>query len=136
MSKNQFHFRVSVAALGLGILFVNSAFAAGDNCKNVKITISNSTPDEVKVTSFEYFDYDRNTWRTENMLGIDGIQKLDASKGLTWTRDLEHVSNDNTKFKVTYEHHIGGVRWGAALSATTSEFKCTEGLAKTVVLTQ
>ncbi len=126
----------SVVAFAISMSAVPAAMAAGDNCKDVKITIHNSTPDEVKLKSFDYYDYDKNEWRHETLFPGDGFQKLESSKGLVWTRDLEHVGGDKTKFKVTYSHHIGGTKWGSDMVATTDSFTCTENLPKTVFITQ
>jgi hypothetical protein len=112
------------------------ALLAADNCKDVKITIHNGTADEVKLKSFDYYDYDKNKSRHETLFPVDGIQKLEPSKGLTWTRDLESVGGDETKFKVTYAHHIGGTKWGSDLTATTDKFTCSENLTKTVTLSK
>ncbi len=109
---------------------------ASDNCKDVFITISNQTPDEVKVKKFEYGDFDKENWKTENMFGIDGFQKLMARQHYSWTRDLEAVKDDKTELRVTYVHHIGGSKWGSDLTETTGEFTCKEGLNKTVTLTK
>lgn len=109
---------------------------ANDNCKNVVITITNQTPDEVKVKTFEYRDFDKENWKTENMFGIDGFQKLMAGQHYSWTRDLESVRDDKTEFRVTYVHHIGGSKWGSDLTETTDQFTCGEGLRKTVTLTK
>ncbi len=125
---------ITLAVLGLSLILAHTSFAAGDVCSDVKITLSNTTPDEVKVTTFEYYDYDQQKWRTESMFGIDGFQKLEPNHGMTWTRDLEHVKNDNTKFRVTYEHHVGGTKWASPQKVTTNEFKCTKSLAKQVDL--
>lgn len=110
------------------------ALAIGDVCSNVLITFQNSTPDEVKVTKFEYYDYSANTWRTEVMFGVDGHQKLDPGKSWSKTQDLEKIENDKTKFKVTYQRHIGGSKWDDAVSTLTSDFTCKDGLKKTVTI--
>jgi hypothetical protein len=67
------------------------------NCENYKITVMNSTHGEIKVTKFEYKD--GSNWKTENMLGLDGHQKIEEKHGLTWTRDLEGVGNEDTQFR-------------------------------------
>ena len=126
----------SLLLLGLGISLPQSAMALGDTCKNVKITIKNDTPDEIKVTKFEYFDFDKNKFRTENLLGIDGQQKLEPNKSFTVTRDLGQIKNDKTNFKVTYQHKIGGTKFEPAVSETTASFTCRDGITKTVSLTK
>ncbi len=114
---------VAAAAFGLSLAAANHAFA-NDTCKNVVIKLVNDTADEIKVKTFEYYDFDKDGWRTENMFGIDGHQILEHGKSWSWTRDLEKVGDDNTKFRVTYQHHIGGTKWGADKTVTTDKFKC------------
>ena len=47
---------------------------------------------------------------------------------MTWTRDLEGVGNENTQFRVTYQHHIGGTKWGDDIRAVTER---VQGVATT-----
>jgi hypothetical protein len=103
------------------------------NCENFKITLMNNTHAEIKVTKFEYKD--GSNWDTENMLGADGGQKIEKEHGFTWTRDLEGVGNENTQFRVTYKHHIGGTKWGDDIRAVTSVFKALDNESRTVTLT-
>ena len=126
----------SVFAFAVCVAGTNGAFAANDNCNNVVIRLKNATSDEIKITTFQYFDFDKSKWRTESMFGIDGFQKLEPGKSMPWTRDLEHVGADDTKFKVTYQHHIGGTKWGTDRNVTTGTFKCQDGLSKEVSLDQ
>jgi len=110
---------------------------AADNCKNVVVTISNQTGDEIKVKKLEYRDFDKATWKTETgIFGVDGFDKLESGKSNAWTRDLESVLNDTTEFRVTYSHHIGGSKWGSDILAVTGSFTCSEGLKKTITLTK
>lgn len=117
------------------LVSAENAFAIGDVCSNVDITIQNSTADEIKATQFEYYDYTSDKWRTEAMFGGDGHQKLNPGKSWTKKQDLEHIENDKTKFKVTYQRHIGGTKWENAVSAVTADFTCTDGMKKTVTIT-
>lgn len=110
---------------------------AADNCKNVVVTISNQTSDEIKVKKFEYRDFDKGVWKAETgIFGVDGFDKLEPGKSNSWTRDLESVLNDTTEFRVTYSHHIGGSKWGSDILAATGNFTCSEGLKRTVTLTK
>jgi hypothetical protein len=121
-------------ALGLG-LFAAGSVSAQDTCNNVTITFKNATPDEIKVTRFEYFEQDRNDWHTEHLLGVDGFKKIEHDKSWSSTRDLGSVGGDaGTKFKATYQHHIGGTSWGPDKVVTVGPFTCTDGLDKTLVL--
>jgi hypothetical protein len=131
----------ALAATSLCVLTVamgvsSTAHAFGDTCKDVKITMSNNTSDEIKLTTLEYHDKDVDKWRTEHPFGVDGFQKLEHDKAMTTTRDLEHVSNDKTKLRVTYKHHMGGTKWGNDITVTTDEFTCKDNSAHTVALSK
>lgn len=120
-------------ALGLSFGVSDQAFAR-DVCKNVSIKIENGTSDTVKVTKFEYFDFDKNKYRTENLLGVDGQEKLNPGKSFTQTRDLGQVGNDRTKFRVTYRHQQGGIKFENPVSVTTPSFTCTNNSSQRVLL--
>lgn len=50
---------LAVTVLVMGIccgLWPNTAFALGDTCSNVDITLTNVTAVKIKVTKFEYYD--------------------------------------------------------------------------------
>lgn len=110
------------------------AAIAADNCKNVNITLKNGTRDEIKITKFEYFDFDKNKYRTENLLGLDGQQKLEPNKSFNATRNLEQIDNDRTKFKVTYRHKIGGNQFEPPVTEESPTFVCSDNISKTVLL--
>ena len=99
---------------------------------NFSITIHNSTSDEVKVTRFEYKD--GSTWKTESIFGLDGHQKIEKGHGIVFTRDLEGVGGEETQFRVTYQHHVGGTVWGNDKSAATGSFTCNDNRSRTVTL--
>jgi hypothetical protein len=122
------------AAVVVGWAAERTAFAIGDVCSNVNIKLTNATGDEIKVTKFEYYDFKEKKWRTEVMFGVDGHQKLEPGKSWTKKQDLEHVENDNTKFKVTYQSHIGGSKWDESTAKETSDFTCKDGMTKEVVI--
>lgn len=103
------------------------------NCGDFKITLMNGTHGEIKVTKFEYKD--GSNWKTENMLGADGHQKIEEDHGFTWTRDLEGVGNEDTQFRVTYKHHVGGTKWGDDKCMVTSVFRALPNEGRTVTLT-
>ena len=103
------------------------------NCENYKITLMNNTHAEIKVTRFEYKD--GSNWKTENMLGLDGHQKIEKEHGFAWTRDLEGIGNENTQFRVTYQHHVGGTKWGDDIKAVTGVFLARDNESRTVTLT-
>jgi hypothetical protein len=103
-------------------------------CGDFKITLMNGTEDEIKVTKFEYKD--GSIWKTEiGMFGADGHQKIEEGRGFTWTRDLEGIGNENTQFRVTYQHRVGGFKWDDAKCHYTSEFTAVDNEGRTVTLT-
>jgi hypothetical protein len=120
-------FVVSVGSTG-------AAFAFGDTCSNVTIKLTNSTSGQIKVTKFEYYDYSAKEWRTEVMFGVDGHQKLEPGKSWSKKQDLEHIENDKTKFKVTYQSLIGGSKWEDPVSKETGDFTCKDAMTKEVVI--
>ena len=103
------------------------------NCEDFRITLINNTHGEIKVTKFEYKD--GSNWKTENMLGLDGLQKIEKDHGFTWTRDLEGIGGESTQFRVTYRHHVGGFKWGDEISAVTGAFTALDNGSRTVTLT-
>src|SRR5262245_49896189 len=123
-----------LAAFVASIGSTGTAFALGDVCGNVTIKLTNSTSGQIKVTKFEYYDYGAKKWRTEVMFGIDGHQKLEPGKSWSKKQDLEHIENDKTKFKVTYQSLIGGSKWEDPVSKKTGDFTCKDGMTKEVVI--
>ncbi len=110
---------------------------ASDNCKNVVITLSNKTDDDIRVKKFEYRDFDKGDWKTEVIFGLDGHQDLEEGKSYTFnSQNLESVLKDTTEFRFTYAHRIGGNKWEPDVTQTTGTFTCTEGMTKTVSLTR
>jgi hypothetical protein len=103
------------------------------NCSNFTITLKNDTNGEIKVTKFEYKDGEN--WKTENMFGIDGHQKIEQGHSIPFTRNLGGIGNENTQFKVTYKNHLGGIKWSDAHSQLTESFRAQDNEAKTVSLT-
>jgi hypothetical protein len=120
-----------IAASPMGV-----AHAASDTCKNVKISMSNQTGVEIKLTKLEYHDLDKNKWDTENVFGVDGIQKLENNVAMTTTRDLQNVGDDPTELRVTYQHHMGGTKYGDKITTTGSQFTCKDSSSHTVTLTK
>lgn len=120
----------SLVAAGLCAGVTGAAFAA--NCETVKVTLHNSTDDEIKVTKFEYKD--GSNWKTENMFGLDGFQRINEHTGIYWTRDLGGIGSESTQFKTTYQHHAGGTVWGPAMTEYTSTFTCLDKHSYTVYM--
>ena len=103
-------------------------------CEDFKITLKNSTHGEIKAKKFEYKDGSK--WRTENMFGLDGHQKIEKDHQVSWTRNLGGIGDESTKFRVTYVHHIGGTKWGSNLTETTNSFVAHDNGSRTVTMTR
>jgi hypothetical protein len=101
--------------------------------ENFKIILHNSTDAEVKVTKFEYKD--GSIWKTENMLGFDGYQKIERYHSIPFVRNLQGIGDEITHFRVTYKHHLGGTKWGPDICEVTDTFTCHDNDEKTVTLT-
>lgn len=130
---------VSVATIGAAtIVGAATPASAADVCENVRITIENGTNDPIKVTKFEYQDTSAvgKPFRTENLLGIDGQEKLNVGKSLTKKRDLRSIKNELTRFRITYRHQIGGVKFEDPITEVTNTFECRNGSFQKVILTK
>ena len=103
------------------------------NCQDFTIALQNGTDGEIKVTKFEYKD--GSNFKTENMFGLDGHQKIEKDHSVSFKRNLQGIGNENTQFRVTYKHHIGGINWGGANVQTTEEFIAQDNGNRTVTLT-
>ncbi len=133
LSNRKGYVMMSLLAVGMCLGTTDRA-SARDVCKNVNITIQNGTSDTIKVTKFEYFDFDKNKYRTENLLGANGQEKLNPGKSFSTTRNLGQVGNDKTKFRVTYRHQQGGTKFENPVSVSTESFTCTNDSSHPVVL--
>lgn len=102
------------------------------NCQDFTVTLQNSTDGEIKVTKFEYKDGSK--FKTENLLGIDGHQKIEKDHSVSFKRNLQGIGNESTQFQVTYKHHIGGIKWGNENVQTTEVFTAQDNGNKTVIL--
>ena len=102
------------------------------NCEDFTIYLKNNTQDEIKVTKFEYKD--GSVWKPESMFGLDGHQKIDSSQSVPFKRDLEGIGGESTQFRVTYQHHLGGTKWGSEIRAVTDTFVAQDNGNRTVNL--
>ena len=119
--------KLMVLAFGATLFTAGSALAS-DKCKDVKINFKNSSKDVIKITKFEYYDYDKAKWRSESL----GSSKVNPGKTWTWKRSLEYVKNDKTKFKATYKEQIGGSKWSSSKTNSTGSFTCSSSMSKTL----
>jgi hypothetical protein len=132
-----------VLSVIVGVGFdAGQAFALGDNCKDVKLTVVNNVkrdgkPIPIKVFYAEYYDYDAQKWRWEGLRN-----EVIAPNGRhTWTENFEHVKNDQTKIRVNYETYdepspgfIGSTWHMSFTSHATDKFKCKRGDHKTMTI--
>jgi hypothetical protein len=133
LSSNKKALLSSLLLFGIFLGTTDGAFAR-DVCKDVKITLKNTSSDTIKITKFEYKDIDKNKFRTENLLGLDGRELLNPDKSFVTTRNLQFVGNDATLFRVTYEHRIGGTNFESPITKLTPQFTCKDGSSHTVEL--
>ena len=116
---------VLLSILTFGLCFSTSDRAyASDTCKNARIEIINGTPDKVKLTKFEYYDYDKKKYRTENMFGTNGSDIIKQKDTMPYLRDLEQIGDDKTKFRVTYQHQLVVGLFAAPIPQVGQEFTC------------
>jgi hypothetical protein len=121
-----------LAAFALSLAAVLSAAAA--TCEDFRLSIKNSTADEIKVKRIQYRD--GGDWLTENALGADGFKKIEPGHVEPFTRNFQRVGGETTRFRITYAHHHGGSEWDDDLVVESSSFTCTDNGSKTVTLTQ
>lgn len=118
------------------ITFDNTASTdlVGNTCDNFNITFANETEDEIKVTKFEYFDASASKWKTENMFGVDGHQKINSGAQWTKQRDLEKIGGVNTEFRATFKRAIGGNKWQQEDKVTVPDVTCSHGGSETILI--
>jgi hypothetical protein len=97
------------------------------------ITIENRTGTEVKATKFEYMKGNRSA--TENIFGVDGSDTIPAGGERGYTRNLQGIEGQSTRFTVTYQPRKGD-KWGANETEETGSFTCQDDGSKTVTLTE
>ncbi len=117
--------KLPLAAFLLAALTMSTpAHALNDNCKDVRISVFNDHPVEVKVTKIEYRDYDKdNKWRSEGFVD----RKIATTKHYQFVKNLEHVKNDDTTIRIVYKENLGGSRWSGENTVTGSKHTCSEG---------
>jgi hypothetical protein len=130
---------ISIALLlsgGIGSGKPDPAFALGDKCKNVKITIKNDTTDTLKVKKFLYVDIAKKKDHLEALLGPNGRDILNPGNSVTDTRNLAFVDSEKIQFKVIYQHKIGRGKFEDNITHTTNAFICKDNSSHTVSLTK
>jgi hypothetical protein len=119
---------VTIAALlALAVTAFTSSNAFADTCNDVCIVLINNdiAGKVIKATKFEYKDGSK--WKTENLLGLDGHQKIEPHDAAGFDRNLQGIGGERTQFKVTYKSEswlAEGPRWGDEVVETTDTFTC------------
>lgn len=107
-----------------GVLLLPVSAMAGDNCKNVNITVKNQTGSEIRVKKIKHYDYDRGKWRGNFNLA----NKISNGYQKTYRKNLQFVKNDEAKVGVYYYNF----RTGNKIWAYSSKFVCNRGDSVTV----
>lgn len=113
-----------------GLMLCGGHAFANDNCRNVHIHFQNSAGTTIKVTGFKYYDYDKNRWRSKAISSL----KVNDNQRRLWRRDLAHVRDDETRFKVTYKKQVGGRQWSGPYTVQSDRFTCRRNMMKSVTL--
>jgi hypothetical protein len=137
--NNSSAFMTSLLVWGI-CLSTTGAALARDVCKDVRIIVRNGTPDTIKITKLEYFDFNKNKFRTEGLLNLFDILEIKGSDSPPVVfvpvslipQNLSFVGNDLTLLKITYRHKIGGNKFEPPLFVKSDSFKCTNGITKIV----
>lgn len=116
---------MSLLAFSLCLSPAERATAAAA-CKNVEIKLQNATPDTIKVTKFEYFDFDSNVPRIKNILEPSGEKILQSGTVHSANADLGQIGNKPTKFRVTYQHRQGPNTFADPVEVITDRFVCID----------
>jgi hypothetical protein len=139
----------SLLIYGICIGTADAAFAS--RCKDVNIKIHNNSSSSIIVTKFEYFDFDKNKFRTEilhELIAVIGAVPalvasgsaniaipIDPGKFVGGKENLSYVGNQKTLFKVTYKKQIAGTSdFGSSISKQSESFTCRDDSSHSVSL--
>jgi len=101
------------------------------NCENFTIFIRNDHGVEVRATKLEYIDGSRS--KNENIF-FGGSDTFDPGETKDYTRNLQGIGGERTRFTVTYQLRSGNNNWGTNRVETTPEFTCGDNQDRTIVL--
>lgn len=116
------HIMFAMAALGVTFGSAQAAFAA--KCDDVKFKVENSRSQEIKILKAEYWDTEKEKWRTEDF----GTWKIASDTTESKTKGLEYVKNQRVRVKLEWKYNTGGSSWSD--TKTTGEQvidKCSGG---------
>lgn len=97
---------------------------AADNCKNVVISVKNSTGRAIRVVDLDYRDYGSRIWRSEP------TSNRVLASGARWSdkRRLENVNYETTRIRVQYQILKSNGKWKLKKYEKLSRAKrCTKG---------
>ncbi|WP_153770675.1 hypothetical protein [Labrenzia sp. CE80] len=86
---------------------MNEAEAAFDRCKDVKISVKNSTGAPIQVYDLDYRDLGSNRWRSENISN----RVISDGGSYKWKRTLEGVNNAKTFIRVQFRKLKSNGKW-------------------------
>ena len=101
-----------------GALLMPVSAMAGDNCKNVDITVQNLTGSEIKVKKIKHYDFDKSKWRGN----FNVANKVSNNYQKTYNKNLQFVKNDQTRIAVYYYNF----QTGNSIWAYGSSFVCNK----------
>jgi hypothetical protein len=116
--------RIMFAMAALGVTFGSAQAAFAAKCDDVKFKVENSRAQEIKIVKAEYWDTEKEKWRTEDF----GTWKIAPSTTESKTKGLEYVKNQRVRVKLEWKHNTGGSSWSD--TKTTGEQvidKCSGG---------
>lgn len=96
----------------------------GAGCKDVEVTATNISDREAKILDLDYYDFQRNKWRSK--LTMNSVLK---DKG-AWvkTRQLKAVRLDETKIRIKYRmRNKGSKKWGKNKFVESDKMICEDG---------
>ncbi len=93
-------------------------------CKDVRIVGKNKTGKKIKVVDIDFYDYQKNGWRSKNTWN----KKLENGETFDRKYRLQKVGGDATKVKIQYKVHEGGWKWSRMLSSSSSKRTCRDGM--------
>ncbi len=104
MYRSNYPFRsLALAAIAL-MPFASNAYAFGNACKNVNLSVDNENDYGVKVTRFEFWSASEGRWLGDDFNNIDvpgSARDFVVRRG----ENIEHAENDRiTQIRVHYEY--------------------------------
>jgi hypothetical protein len=113
------------AGAEIGTIHKSKSRVWGFPCKAVDVTVTNNTGSKIKIIDLDYFDYERNKWRSEP------TPNKVVSAGQNWrkTRKLEKVAADETKIRIKYRLRktAGLKKWGQTRFGYSAKSVCEDG---------